>query len=106
MTRAKIPRVRLDPQVIAVCIQRAGLLRGPMIAEFIAEWAICAEDLGHEPTTTEFAAWWKDSSERTAWRRISRFREAFPEVGEDGTPGDLARAEYRELVAARPTPAR
>ena len=84
---------RIDNNLLALCIQRAGWRKGVQVAQFVMEWAICAEDLGHDPGIEEFSAWWRDGSRRTAYRRMEAFREAFPEAT---SPGDIATAEKRQ----------
>jgi hypothetical protein len=84
---------RIDNELLALCIQRAGWRRGAQVAEFVMEWTICAEDVGHDPGIEEFADWWRDGSRRTAYRRMDAFRAAFPEAT---TPSDIARAQKRQ----------
>jgi hypothetical protein len=100
----KVPIVKVDNVLIGQCIERAGWRRGSQVAEFIAMWTVAAEDLGHTPGVSEFVTWWNEKSERTAWRRLKRFREAFPELGEDATPSDLAAAKSREAAPRRASP--
>jgi hypothetical protein len=70
-----------------LCVSRAGLVGGARLCEFVVCWAIATEDLGHDPAVTEFAAWWKEASTRTAYKRLAAFRKAFPEYD---TPAPLS----------------
>jgi hypothetical protein len=86
-----LPKVRIDTELLAECVTRAGWLRGPRIASYAAQWAILQADLHREPTSDEFGAYW-EISRRTAFRRLSEFREAFPELGPDATPSVVVQA--------------
>jgi len=48
------------------CIQRLGVHRGAIAAARVAQWAIATAELGHVPTTVEYADWWA-VTERTGW---------------------------------------
>jgi hypothetical protein len=74
--------------VLALCVNRVGYREGRKVAQFIVEWEMAARSLGRNISADEFAAWWKDGR-ATAFRRLARFREAFPELGEHGKPDDL-----------------
>jgi hypothetical protein len=89
-------KVKVDPTVTAMCIERAGWLKGARIAEFVTAWSIAENELGHDPTVEEFAKWWA-GSKRAAYYRLADFREAFPEAD---TPRDLFRAQ-KETVRRR-----
>lgn len=73
-------------QLIAVCIERGGYLRGARMAEFITEWEVAVRKHGRAIGIEEFAHYWK-ASYRTAYRRLADFRELFGDVyGPDATP--------------------
>lgn len=55
---------------------------------FVHEWAMAEAQLGERIGVERFAAWSSDST-RTAYRRLADFREAFPELGEHGTPSNM-----------------
>ncbi len=100
MAKTKPARTLLE-----VCIARGGYLRGARVAEFVIEWTIAADQLGHQPSVREFSHWWKDKSERTTWRRLDDFKTVFPEFD---NPAPIAaqllkqRATKRaDLMAAR-----
>jgi hypothetical protein len=88
---------RKPATLLEVCAMRAGakgaldfraIAKAGRVALFIAEWAIAADKLGRRLTTEEVAAYWKDA-ERTAYRRLSEFRELFSDLGEHATPQDV-----------------
>ncbi len=84
--------------MLGLCVQRLGYRRGARVAEFIGEWEVCVRKHGREVGAEEFVAWWKDSR-ATTYRRLVEFREAFPELGLHGTPGDLMRPLLAQLHA-------
>lgn len=66
--------------------QTGSLRKTFRVGKVISQWAIVRQDLGRRPFVHEYADWWK-VSERTAWREMALFAEAFPH--EDG-PDRLA----------------
>jgi len=61
---------------------RTGSMRHTLrISVLIQQWALVRRDLGRRPTVEQYYEWWKQS-ERTAYRDLALFREAFPD--EDG----------------------
>lgn len=58
------------------CVQKLGVHRGAITAARAAQWAIAADELGHMPTTVEYAEYWA-VDERTGWAHRARVREAF-----------------------------
>lgn len=77
--------------VIEIAVRNAGVRKGMRGATFLLEWSIAAADGVHfEGSVTDqlraYMTWW-DISERSAWRHLSEFRQAFP--GEE-TPARLA----------------
>jgi len=81
--------------LLEVCIARGGYLRGARVAEFVIEWTIAADDLGHQPSANEFAHWWRDRSERTTWRRLAQFKQVFPEFENPAPIAEQLLAEGR-----------
>jgi hypothetical protein len=78
-----------------IAAMRQGPIKGGRTIAFMLQWAIWRESTGQVPRTiTEdvqaYADWWRDS-ERTAWRDVARFREAFP--------GELTPDRILDLVA-------
>jgi hypothetical protein len=61
------------------CIRAAGVHRGALTAARVAQWALAADDLGHFPTTVEYAEWWA-VDERTAWRHRASIKDVFGDV--------------------------
>jgi hypothetical protein len=64
---------------------------------FIHEWAMCEAELGERVGIERFGEW--SRSRRTAYRRLAEFREAFPELGDAGTPSNLI--VWRDGLPAR-----
>lgn len=75
-------------EVLALCIERAGYRRGAQVCQFVWEWELYVRSTQSPGEIEAFSTWWKDSR-TTAYRRLVAFREAFPELGEQGTPNDL-----------------
>lgn len=65
---------------------KGGIRKGLRVCTFIGQWTIAQHQLGHEPTTEEAAAWWKEA-ERTWYDRLREFREIFDLAD---TPGPIA----------------
>jgi len=76
-------------EVLDLCVKRGGWRKGPLVAEFCAEWLLAERELGPDMLPEAFGEWWKDRDVRTAYRRIAAFRELFPELGEQAYPRDL-----------------
>jgi hypothetical protein len=72
-------RPQRPPRTLLEQIQRnTGSLRKTLqVGSTISAWAIAHRELGHTPLVHEYASYWK-ISERTAWREMARFKEAFP----------------------------
>lgn len=62
--------------VLDVCTERLGVHRGAIAAARVAQWALATADLGHVPTTVEYANWWA-VTERTGWNHRSACRDVF-----------------------------
>lgn len=72
-----------------VCVARAGYRQGAQLVEFIDDWRECVEAHDGPVEVSQYAAWTRRYSERTAWNRLRLFRETFPQLGDDGTPEGL-----------------
>lgn len=68
--------------VLEVCVARLGVHRGAVAAANVAQWAIATHELGHVPTTVEYAEYWA-IAERSGWNHRARIRDA---LGEDWQP--------------------
>jgi len=88
--------VRIDSQLIGACVERAGWIKGPLLAKFCGEWAIAECELGHQVGPEEFSRWWKDATPRTAYRQLALLRKSFPELGPEATPRAIAKASKQE----------
>jgi hypothetical protein len=90
--------------LLEVAVSNAGMRKGMRGAQFAVEWAIAAADgVEFDGSVTDqvraYLAWWEDNNERSAWRHLGEFREAFP--GEE-TPARLAEQlapRFEEMVA-------
>lgn len=96
--------------LMTVAYLRTGSARESIRAlQMIQQWALARMVLGHDlgeeegggvsAAVREYARWWK-VSERTAWRELSSFQNAFPE---EQTPAELAAQliEHVEDLQAR-----
>lgn len=82
-------------------VARAGFIKGARLAEFIATWAIASRSLGRSITTEDLVEWWEPAvSRRTAYYRLSDFREAFPELESPQPIADLLLARVDADVSA------
>lgn len=79
---------RAPKTVMELCIARAGVLKGARVAQFIAQWTIATQSVGHPITLEEYAEWWHESR-ATSFRHQARFREVFPMLD---TPQPIANA--------------
>jgi len=118
-------RTRKVETLLELCVARAVRARGgsgSSIGDAIAAmpkgvvgcgavvlWAIATRELGHLPTTVEFAEWWR-ISERQAWRYRANVHELFPgnelaaivehvAGGIDELPAGLDRRQALKLAA-------
>lgn len=64
-------------------LQTRSHLKAARLAAYVIAWGRCRADLGHDPTTEEYAEWWGQSV-RTAYRELALFREAFPTLDNPG----------------------
>ena len=80
---------------LRICVERLGYIEGAKVAQFCVEWGLAEQELGADMGIAEFADWWKDASTRTAYYRLERFREGFPELGEKAYPRDFVRFPRR-----------
>jgi hypothetical protein len=60
------------------CVRKLGVHRGAIAAARVAQWAMATAELGHIPSTTEYAEWWA-VDERTGWRHRAAVRSVFGE---------------------------
>jgi hypothetical protein len=74
MARRHLQRTLLDQ-----CVQRAGVHGGAMLNAHLMEWARLSREAGHVLSTLDYSRG-AGISERTAWRRRSAARRAFPEL--------------------------
>jgi hypothetical protein len=65
--------------ILDYCVRSAGVHRGALVAAWVAQWAMTANDLGRFPTAVEYAEWWA-VDERTAWRHRAGIRDVFGDV--------------------------
>lgn len=92
------------PSVLEVAVANAGLRRGMRGTQFLLEWAVVIADGvefsgGVTDQIRTYVAWW-DENERSAWRHLKEFKEAFP--GEE-TPARMAAhlaPRFVDVVAA------
>ena len=89
--------------LLELCVRRAGavngrdpagfrdLHQGRRVSQYVLQWAITAQDLGHFPTTVEYAEWWA-ISERQAWRRRAAIHDLFE--------GDLMREVVEDVASS------
>ena len=94
--------------LISTAVRNAGLFRGSRACGVLASWAIAVAANGGEPlgdslspAVRAYAKHWR-TSERTAWRELKLFREAFPD---EQDPGRLAATMVRtDVVTAKSEP--
>jgi len=88
--------------VLDLCVKRSGFLRGAQLGEFVALWTIAASALGRDISIEDVSAWWgKGLPNRTAYRRLSRFKEAFPEFDTPQPLADLILAQVHDTLDRR-----
>lgn len=83
--------------ILAIAIARAGMWKGARACSLLVTWAVAERRLGHDlgsddtgtlsAAIREHAKYWRQG-ERTVWRDLAAWHEAFP--GEQ-SPADLAR---------------
>lgn len=61
--------------VLEFCVLAHGVHRGAVAAAHTAQWIIATHDLGHFPTTVEYADYWA-VDERTGWRHRAQIAAA------------------------------
>lgn len=76
------------PALYLLCVARAGL-EAPRLIAFIEEWRRCVEFHDREVNIEEFIGWTRRFPRRMTFRRLRLFRDAFPQLGEDGLPSGL-----------------
>lgn len=88
--------------ILVQAFELAGVRKGAAAVSCLVAWAIAEESVGlplGDDLTSQvrnYAKWWR-ITERTAWRDLAAFKQAFP--GED-SPARLA-AELRQAVELR-----
>lgn len=107
-----VPAGTPDAQsALALAVGSAGLIKGARAMSFLITWAIAVRQLGHDlgeqegghlsAAVREHAAYWRQT-ERTSWRDVAAWRQAFP--GEE-SPAALAlqllEVYDREMAKAR-----
>jgi hypothetical protein len=75
----------------------AALRKARKVAQFIAEWELVVRDQGGAITVEEFGKWWRESP-ATVYRRLSQFRELYPDAQH---PHDLMGPLLRDLRIER-----
>jgi hypothetical protein len=70
--------------LLQVATRNAGLRHGMSAVAFMVAWSVAEQSLGHElgdgvltNAMHEYREYWRQS-DRTSWRELERFREAFP----------------------------
>jgi hypothetical protein len=71
------------PTVLEVCVGQVGLIRGTRVISDLAWWALAMSRAGDDwpEGVTERVRLFREAgiySEATGWRRLSAFRECFP----------------------------
>jgi hypothetical protein len=92
LMRASLQNVKGDSRLAASFAAVRATPKASRVAAFIALWAMALDDLAQDGIGVEAYAEWASESRRTVYRRLSDFRELWPEYD---TPNELAR-----LVAA------
>jgi hypothetical protein len=84
----------------SLAVQKGGLRNGWKVIRIITGWAFCWQELGHQPSVTEYIEW-ADSpggtSRATSYRDLAEFRKVFDKC-EDPSP---IVAEARRKIAAK-----
>lgn len=96
----------LGRPMMQVAIDRVGIRKAMRAMTAFGAWAYAESVLGHElgqgesvtAAVREHAEYWRQS-ERTSWRELQRFRDAFPE---EESPSRLSQLVLRELAASEP----
>jgi hypothetical protein len=70
------------PSLAKLAARRVGPVKGGRAIAFMWQWALWRETTGAPPASitqdvTDYADWWRES-ERTVWRHLELYREAFP----------------------------
>jgi hypothetical protein len=86
--------------VLQACTRKRGVHRGAITAAHVVQWAVATVELGHLPTTVEYADWWA-VDERTAWRHRAGIREVFGDDWQDVVARVASEAGRRKLRAPR-----
>jgi hypothetical protein len=92
--------------VLKAATAKLGVHKGALAAAHIAQWALATAELGHVPTTVEYAEFWF-VDERTGWRHRADCRDVLGENWQDVVLALAAAADRRSTAAvvALPVPA-
>jgi len=82
-----------------VCANRAGVVDGARLVEFIDDWRDCVRVHDGPVSWTQYSDWTRCYSKRTAYNRLALFRRTFPELGEQGSPEGLLGPLLERLAA-------
>lgn len=91
-------------EVAVANLIRAGLSRtramvvAAQACSLVWAWAKTTRELGHAPTRTEHARYWKQS-ERQVYKELDRFRAAFPTERDPQRLADWLNGVSAELVS-------
>lgn len=108
MKRMKVRATPKNPStVLDYCVRALGQRRGGLAAAHVAQWAIATHELGHVPTTVEYADYWY-CDERTGWRHRASCAAVFGDEWQavvESLAADIGdrlspRAVAKRLVAA------
>lgn len=93
--------------VLQACVARLGAHRGARAAANVAQYAITTRELGHVPTTVEYADYWA-LSERSGWDHRARVKSVFGDDWREVVETVAAEIERRSTreVMGLPIPAR
>jgi len=92
--------MKKQPSLHRQIVARMGVHRGAIAAARVAQWAIATAELGHVPTTVEYAEWWS-INERTGWRHRSLVHEALGDEWVAAVEMIAAEAERRAVRSPR-----
>lgn len=103
LLRASLSHVKGDGRVASTFAVVKATPRASRVAAFVAMWAIALDDLEREELGVEEYAAWASESRATVYRRLSDFRELWPEYD---TPNELAELLLEEArrSGSRPDP--
>lgn len=68
-----------DDRLVVWMVKRGGLRRAMKAAGYLAAWGIAAEELGHDPSWSDYESYW-NCSQSTHARESRAFRACFAEL--------------------------